>query len=178
MLARCAAPGAGTPFDRIRTVTWSGLLVGLLAASTPFAARASAQDVSPSSPSAPPPAVAPATYVPITPAQRLDWIVGGTIGPRSLGVGVIASAWQTAWNTPEEWGQTWSGAGRRYLAREADVAISNTMEAGFGALWGEDPRYIPSGTRRFKSRVGYVLKMSVLAQHTDGTIRPAWGRYL
>ncbi len=159
-------------------MTWSGLLVGLLAASTPFAARASAQDVSPSSPSAPPPAVAPATYVPITPAQRLDWIVGGTIGPRSLGVGVIASAWQTAWNTPEEWGQTWSGAGRRYLAREADVAISNTMEAGFGALWGEEPRYIRAPVRGVKARTAYALKTVLLAQRPDGHLAPAWGRYL
>jgi hypothetical protein len=118
-------------------------------------------------------------YTPVTGGERVYWIVDGTVGPRSLlAVGPLAASWSTLWNSPPEWGQGWSGFGKRYLQREADVAISNTMEAGFGAIWGEDPRYIPSGTRRFKSRVGYVLKMTVLAQHTDGTIRPAWGRYL
>ena len=99
-------------------------------------AAADAQPVGPN-----PPASAVA-YSPITGSERVEWIVEGTVGPRSLGVGVLASAWQTAWNTPDEWGQSWSGAGRRYAAREADVAISSTMEAGLGAIWGEEPRYI------------------------------------
>jgi hypothetical protein len=116
--------------------------------------------------------------LPITPSERVDWIVDGTIGPKSLGVGVIASAWQTAWNTPDEWGQTWSGAGRRYLSREADVAISSTMEAGFGALWGEDPRYIRAPGHGFKARAAYAIKTVLLAQRRDGHLAPAWGRYI
>src|SRR4051812_15331161 len=115
--------------------------------------------------------------MPMTAQDRIDWIVGGTIGPKSLGVGVIASAWQTAWNVPEEWGRTWSGFGKRYLQREADVSISNTIEAGLGALWGEEPRYIPSGRRGFRARLRYALKTAFLAQRRDGRLAPAWGRY-
>jgi hypothetical protein len=116
-------------------------------------------------------------YVPIDAQGRVDWIVGGTIGARSLGVGVLATAWQTGWNTPEEWGRTWRGAGKRYLAREADVAISNTIEAGLGAIWDEEPRYIAAPPGTVRSRVAHALKTVMLAQRRDGHLAPAWGRY-
>jgi hypothetical protein len=115
---------------------------------------------------------------PMTAEERVDWIVDGTIGPKSLFVvGVIGTAWQTGWNTPEEWGRSWSGAGRRYLEREADVAISNTLEAGLGAIWGERANYIPSHEQGVKPRLGYALKTVFLAYRPDGHLAPAWGRY-
>jgi hypothetical protein len=115
---------------------------------------------------------------PMTARDRIDWIVVGTIGLKSLAVvGPIGTAWQTAWNTPEEWGQTWSGAGKRYLQREADVAISNTIEAGLGAIWGERADYIPSHKQGIKPRLGYALKTVFLAYRPDGHLAPAWGRY-
>lgn len=116
-------------------------------------------------------------YVPITGPGRIHWIVDGTVGPRSLGVGVLGGIWQTGFNTPQEWGRTPSGFGKRYLEREADVAISNTIEAGLGALWGEEPRYIPSGRRGVRPRVQYALRTAFLAQRRDGRLAPAWGRY-
>jgi len=124
------------------------------------------------------PSVTAQSYVPITSAQRVDWIVDGTIGRRSLTVvGPLATVWLTAFNTPEEWGRGVSGIAKRYAQREADVAISNTIEAGLGALWGEDPRYILSGRKGIWPRARYALKTSVLAQGRDGRLRPAWGRY-
>jgi len=113
---------------------------------------------------------------PMTAHERIHWIVDGTLGPKSLGVGALAAAWNTAWNVPEEWGQTWSGAGKRYLQREADVAISNSIETGVGAIWGERSDYIPSGKRGIKPRVGYALKTVFLAHRPDGHLAPAWGR--
>jgi hypothetical protein len=116
-------------------------------------------------------------YVPITPAARVDWIVTGTIGRRSLGVGVLAATWQTGWNSPDEWQRTWTGLGKRYLEREADVAISSALEAGLGAIWGEEPRYIPSGRRGIWPRARYAMRTVVVAQRRDGHLAPAWGRY-
>lgn len=119
-----------------------------------------------------------AAYAPITPFERVQWIVDGTVGQRSLlVVGVLAASFQTAVNTPSEWERSWSGFGKRYAQREADVAISNTIEAGLGALWGEEPRYIPSSERRIGPRVRYAIKTAFLAQHRDGTLHPAWARY-
>ena len=121
--------------------------------------------------------VVPSTYSPITESERVEWVVNGTVGPRSLGIGVLSSTWQTAWNTPEEWERSWKGFGKRYGSREANVAISNTIEAGLGALWGEDPRYTRATTGSIGGRVGHAARMTVLAPYRDGTVRPAWGRY-
>jgi hypothetical protein len=118
------------------------------------------------------------SYVPVDSVQRVNWIVDGTIGPRSLFVvGPLAALWQTGFNQPSEWQRTWSGIGKRYLQREADVAISNTIEAGLGAIWGEDPRYIPSGRRGIGPRARYAITTTVLAQRPDGHLAPAWGRF-
>jgi hypothetical protein len=125
----------------------------------------------------PPPAPSADAYVPISGTGRVEWIVGGTVGRRSLGVGVLAAGWQTGFNMPREWGQTWNGLGKRYVEREADVAISNTIEAGLGALWGEDPRYISSGRHGVWPRARYALKTVFLAQRSSGQLAPAWGRY-
>ena len=123
------------------------------------------------------PAAAPTVYAPITGAQRFQWMVDGTAGPRSLAVGVVADAWQTAWNTPEEWGRGWSGVGKRYAAREADVSLSNSIEAGLGAMWGEDPRYIRAPRGGLRSRIRYAAATVLLAPRRDGRLAPAWGRY-
>ena len=110
--------------------------------------------------------------------QRIDWTVDGTIGKRSLTVvGPLATMWQTGFNTPEEWGRGASGIAKRYAQREADVALSNTIEAGLGAVWGEDPRYIPSGRKGLWPRARYAIKTVFLAQRRDGSLKPAWGRY-
>jgi hypothetical protein len=116
------------------------------------------------------------SYVPISGGQRINWIVDGTVGKMSLGVGVIAGLWDTALNTPEEWHRSASGFGKRYLEREADVAISSTIEAGVGAFWGEDPRYISSQRHGFWPRTRYAMKTVFLAQRRDGHLAPAWGR--
>src|SRR5262245_16779014 len=119
------------------------------------------------------------SYEPITGRERVEWIVVGTVGLQSLTlVGPLSAGFQTAFNTPEEWGRDWEGFGKRYLAREADVAISNTLEAGVGAFWGEDPRYIPSGRKGIWPRARYAMKVVFLAQRRDGRLAPAWGRYV
>jgi hypothetical protein len=118
-------------------------------------------------------------YEPITGRERVEWIVVGTVGLQSLTlVGPLSAGFQTAFNTPEEWGRGWDGFGKRYLAREADVAISNTLEAGVGGFWGEDPRYIPSGRKGIWPRARYAMKVVFLSQRRDGRLAPAWGRYV
>lgn len=116
-------------------------------------------------------------YVPIDVRQRIDWIVDGTVSGRSLCVGGIATVWQTGWDIPREWGRTWNGVGKRYVAREADVTISNAIEAGLGAIWGEEPRYIPAPRGKVRSRAGHAIKTVLLSQRRDGRLAPAWARY-
>jgi len=125
-----------------------------------------------------PSAVSPASATAISSGERVDWIVDGTVGPQSLFlVGPMSAAWSTAWNTPEEWGQTWRGFGIRYLQREADVAISSTLEAGLGAIWSEDPRFVPSHRKGVWPRARFAVKTVFLAPRRDGHLAPAWGRF-
>jgi len=57
------------------------------------------------------------------------------------------------------------------------VVASNAMEAGLGALWGEDPRYPRATGQPVKKRIGQVIKMTFLAQDRNGRNMPAYARY-
>jgi hypothetical protein len=98
---------------------------------------------------------------PFTGAQRVDWIVDVRSAWKPVVVGPLA-VWQTGFNTPD------LGAGPRGIINISSarrVAISNSIEAGLGALWGEDP-HIPSG-RRHLAACG-TIKTVFLAQGRDG----------
>jgi hypothetical protein len=146
------------------------------------AARAAAQDPTLSTPPSAvgnqPPSIAPDTpYRPIDGRERATWIVDGVVGARSLFiVGPLAALWQTGVDVPSEWERTWAGLGRRYAQREADVAISNALEAGVGAMWGEDPRYRRSARHGIWPRATYAIHAVFLAPRRDGRMAPAWGR--
>ena len=165
--------GAVRKRQTIRTI-----LTTLALSAVPISLFAQDTDVTRRGQAAPRPPETAAPYDPIDSAQRVAWVVDGSIGRRSLGVGVITTAWQTAWDTPTEWGRSWPGVARRYAAREADVTISNTLEASLGAIWGEEPRYIPSGRHGLGARTRYAAKTVFLAQRRDGRLAPAWGRYV
>jgi hypothetical protein len=126
--------------------------------------------------------VSAATGMPIGPttaADRGKWFVVSTVGPVSLlGAGPLSAAWGTMLNSPESYGRTWEGFGKRYGVRLTGVAVSNATEAALGALWDEDPRYYASPNRNFKGRVGHVFKMTFMARRSDGSLMPAYGRYV
>ena len=116
-------------------------------------------------------------YVPPTGGERLKWAVDGTFGATSIATGVFLASWNTAWNTPSEWDASWSGFGKRFGSREAQMTISNAVEAGLGAAWGEDPRYFPSGRTGIWARTGYAAKTVFVAHRRSGRLAPAWARY-
>jgi hypothetical protein len=117
-------------------------------------------------------------YRPITGTQRLHWLLDSTVGPKTLTAGLFISAISTASNSPKEYGGTWEGFGKRYGMRLTGTATSNTMEAGFGSMWGEDPRYFRTEGEPFRGRVRNVVAMAFLAHNRDGEVRPAYARYL
>ncbi len=119
-----------------------------------------------------------APYELITGGERLGWIVRNTLWPQHLLGGVITSAVGTGLNRPREDGPHWGGFGERFGVRLTGVATSNVMEAGIGALWGEDPRYFPVPEESFRARVKNVIVMTFLARRPDGDFRPAYARYL
>src|SRR5262245_9825992 len=121
---------------------------------------------------------AQAPYEPLTGKQRVQWAASETFGLESWLVGGWTAAIGTARNKPEEYGPHWDGFAKRYGMRFTGIAASNTMEAGLGALWGEDPRYVRNQNLPFKKRIGNVFLYSVAARNREGKLMPAYARYI
>jgi hypothetical protein len=122
--------------------------------------------------------VLPEQWAPITGKERGRWLLKSTVGPRSLGWGIVVSGWNTGFNSPPEWGGSWEGFGKRYGNRALTIGISNSIEAAMGTLWAEDPRYRRSRESGLWRRTGYAAKTTLLAYHADGELHPAYARYL
>src|SRR5262249_15675851 len=110
---------------------------------------------------------AQAPYEPLSRKQRVEWVVWQTFGVESLLVGTWTAAVGTAKNKPEEYGPHWDGLAKRYGMRFTGIAASNTIEAGLGALWGEDPRYVRHPNLSFQKRIGNVFLMSFAARNRE-----------
>jgi hypothetical protein len=152
-------------------------MTGVCSAASPIA------DLAPVTAELPPPpediVVEASPYAPVTAWQRLGWFDEKTFGVSNLGGSLPGAAWMTLLDRPREAGPHWEGFGERYGVALSTNAVSNTMEASLGAIWGEDPRYARAGSdASFKSRVGHIAKWTVLAPGRDGDLRPAYARFI
>jgi hypothetical protein len=162
------------------------LLVALLGASLMNPAFLRAQNEDQNKPDKPEPKVHPGTAkpldqpeFPITGRGRVKWFFSQSFGPPSLFVGVLSAGIATARDKPVEYGPHWEGFGDRYGMRLTGVVTGNAMNAGFGAIWGEDPRYFPAERGSpFGHRIKNVVKFTFMAKYSDGNIRPAYARYI
>lgn len=120
-----------------------------------------------------------ANYAPLNFEDRMKWAAVSTFGLKGTGAGLWSTTWSTfVTNSPEEWHGRWEGWGKRFASREASVAISNTGEALFSQVWGEDPRYITDHKGTIKQRVGRAILQGVAAHNRRGELMPAYARYL
>jgi hypothetical protein len=118
-------------------------------------------------------------YHPITPRQRLRWFITNTAGPPHLVGGLFVAGFGTALDRPEEYGTHWGGFGDRYGMRMTGIVTGNAMEASFGYLRGEDPRYFRLGDDRpLKERLRNVVRLTFMARLDDGGYGPAYARYI
>jgi len=115
---------------------------------------------------------------PITNRQRLKWFVRSTVGPESLTAGLFTAGFGTGLDSPREYGPHWEGYGKRYGMRFTGIATGNAMEAAFGSLWGEDPRYFRATGQSVKGRIKNVIVMTFMARQGNGTMAPAYARYI
>ncbi len=115
---------------------------------------------------------------PITGQERVRWVFQSTLGPMSL-LGASTGAGINTWeNVPTSYGPHWEGFAKRTAINVSGSATSNTIEAGLGAAWGEDPRYPRAAEGPFKSRVWNVIRMTYMAKNRDGELRPAYARFV
>ena len=121
---------------------------------------------------------APQSRGALTPHERVQWVVDRSVSPGALGVAALSASWQTAVASGDEWGGGWSGFQKRYAARLAQTSLSNSVEAGLGSLWGEDPRYRQSQRSGMWKRTGHALKYVVLSERRNGHLAPAWSRFI
>lgn len=122
-------------------------------------------------------AVAPeVNWEPITGRGRVYWTISSTVGPANLGAGLFKAGFQTLIDDPEEWDTHWKGFGQRYGLRLTGNATSNLMEAGLGAVWGEDPRYHRSDSPELSGRVWSIVKGTWMATDRAGREVPAYAR--
>lgn len=120
----------------------------------------------------------PVSHHPITNRQRLNWFVRSTVGPESSTAGLFTAGFGTGLDRPHEYGPHWDGYGKRYGMRFTGIATGNAMEAAFGSLWGEDPRYFRATGQSVKGRIKNVIVMTFVARQADGTMAPAYARYI
>jgi hypothetical protein len=110
--------------------------------------------------------------------DRFRWVTLTTLGPKNLAAGVFIAGIQTWRDEPEAYGTHWDGFAKRYGERLAVGGTSNVLEAGFGSLWGEDPRYYRAAGQPLKTRVGHVVKMAFITHNRTGDLKPAYSRYI
>ena len=111
--------------------------------------------------------------------DRLNWFVQSTVGPASLAGGVVSGAFGTALSMPKEYGPHWEGFGKRYGMRLTGISTGNAIEAGLGALWDENPRYVRLGHGSVLARIASSLKMTIAAQRSNkDELMPAYARYV
>lgn len=121
--------------------------------------------------------VAGAPYTPITAAQRAEWWAESSLGWESFAAGIVKGAARTWWRaSPEEWGGSWEGFGKRVGTRQAETILSRGIEAGLGSVWGEDPRYFRSGRSDTPGRLRHAVVSAFVAYRSDGSRGPALAR--
>jgi hypothetical protein len=121
---------------------------------------------------------AQAPYRMISAKERIRWAAMETFGPESLFAGTLTAGIGTGRDNPMEYGPHWDGFAKRYGMRLTGVAASKTIEAGLGAIWGEDPRYVRNQNLPLKKRIGNVFLLSFAARDRHGKLMPAYARYI
>jgi hypothetical protein len=117
------------------------------------------------------------TYSPITASERAAWIGGEVMSAGALSSAAFSSAWTMRGHSPKEWPRTASGYGRRFADAQATAAVSSSIEAGLGTMWGEDPRYARSGRHEGWARVGHAVTSVALSRWRNGRPAVVWARF-
>jgi hypothetical protein len=152
----------------MRTLTVCGLLFFAAAFSI------SAQNSAPSGTSADSTSPASASkkqsdiYVRPNAKTREKRYISSIFGPFSMGKDVALAGYNTWRNSPEEWGPTWKGFGRRVASNFAQGAIKNSVQFGLDEALKEDSQFYRSKDKSVSARFSNALISPVTARTVEG----------
>ena len=107
-------------------------------------------------------------YVPPDAATRRKRFINSLVGPFSLARTVATAGISTWRNSPEEWGPTWEGYGRRVASNFGKKAIKQTTKFGLDEALKVDSHYYRSKDKSVGARVGNALISPVTARNRAG----------
>jgi hypothetical protein len=99
---------------------------------------------------------------------RFRRYVKSMFGPMALGKRVVTAGWSTWRNSPEEWGDTWEGFGKRFASSTGKSVIRNTTMYGIDEALKYDSRFYRSKNKSFGARLGNALISPVTARNERG----------
>ncbi len=117
-------------------------------------------------------------YEPLKGRARLKWVLNNSISPRRFAGYIVTSAIGTGTNAPREYGPHWEGFGKRIALRASTSTTGLLLEAGIGALWDEDPRYVRTTGKPVKGRILNAVKMSFMSRNSHGDLMPSYARFI
>jgi hypothetical protein len=100
--------------------------------------------------------------------KRFKRYVNHMFGPVSLGTKVLSAGYSTATNSPEEWGGTWKGFGKRFASSVAKGIIRETTTYTLDEAFKLDSAFYRSPKRDFKSKVSNAFLSTFTARKPDG----------
>jgi hypothetical protein len=107
-------------------------------------------------------------YVRPTARQRFKRYAKSMFGPYALGSNVVKAGYSTATNSPEEWGGTWEGFGRRFASGMGKSVIKNTTMYGLDEGFKLDSHFYRSQKRDTKSKIKNALISPFTARNRNG----------
>lgn len=107
-------------------------------------------------------------YVRPTAKKRFTRYVNSMFGPYAIGSNVVKAGFSTATNSPEEWGGTWEGFGRRVASNTGKSIIKNTTMYALDESFKLDSHFYRSEKRDTKSKIKNALISTVTARNKNG----------
>jgi hypothetical protein len=109
------------------------------------------------------------SYIFPTRAQMGRYWVGTLVGPGALLRMTFRSSWST-WvtNSPEEWGEGFSGWSKRFGVAAMSNSINQTSNVLLSLATHQDPKYYHCGCTRFWPKVRHGAKLAWTSRNQSG----------
>jgi len=123
-----------------------------------------------------PPAPTRAKLARLTQTERAKEYLKELINPFSFVESSASAGWGQLLNRPHEWGEGGAGFGERFVSSFGQHAVQDTLEFGMANVLHEDNRYVPSGRKKFTSRLAYALEYTLQSRDENGVRQVSYSK--